>query len=228
MALQVDKHTDIVVTVLNNLDLTRRMVESIRENTTDYQLIIVDGCSSDGTQEWLSEQEDVVAVLNTEHVSYSEGINQGFEIANTPYIGLLNNDIEVDADWLDLLSEGLDQNPSVGVIGALSTARETQWWGNYRGKHGVHVISHYLALYCCLLRREMLEEVGGYDEGFDSYGTDNDWGIRMKKAGWEQALHCDVLVKHIERATLGLTGRVEELRAAARRRLREKWPGEGF
>jgi len=225
---------DVIIPVWNHLDLTQRAIASVRENTTvPYRLIVVDDGSTDGTAAWLAVQRDIVVITNETNQGFAHAVNRGLGVATASYVALLNNDVDVDKGWLATLIEGLESGPKIGAIGPLSTAKQMQWEGYHRAESGVVPIEQQgpvsLAFFCVVLRREVIDEVGLLDEGFaPAYGEDNDYAIRMKKAGWEQAICCDVLVKHAEKATTQPTGMVEAWREQARRRLREKWPGEGF
>ncbi len=221
---------DLIMLTWNHLKLTKRAIQSIRECTTaPYRLIVVDNGSMDGTKEWLAEQDDITVISNETNRGVAPACNQGLIIAGAPYIAILNNDIEVDTGWLKMLIEGLEANPGVGCIGPLSTAKQQrQWEGYHRADSGVVIIPYYLATFCTVFRREVIEQIGLFDEQFTpAYGEDGDYWVRMKRAGWKQAAHCDVLVKHDHGSTTTSAGQ-QKYRQIASQKLCEKWPGEGF
>ena len=47
-----------------------------------------------------------------------------------------------------------------------------------------------------LVRREVIEEVGGFDERFHMYGEDNEWCLRIKRAGWQLLFEPEAVVMH--------------------------------
>ena len=47
-----------------------------------------------------------------------------------------------------------------------------------------------------LVRREVIEEVGGFDESFHMYGEDNEWCLRIKRAGWQLIFEPEAVVMH--------------------------------
>ena len=57
--------TSIVILTYNQLDYTKQCIESIRTYTKQgsYELIVVDNASTDSTREWISEQQDIKAIL---------------------------------------------------------------------------------------------------------------------------------------------------------------------
>jgi len=224
-AWKAGARADIVVPCWNHLNLTKQVIQSVRENTSiPYRLIVVDDGSTDGTAEWLALQDDLTVITNESNQGFAPSVNRGLQIAKAPYVVLLNNDVEVDELWLETLIEGMDVRPNVGAIGPLSTARQQiQWEGHHLGKQGVWLGIEYLAFFCTVFRREVIEEVGLLDEGFaPCYGEDDDYAIRVRRAGWELGLHADVLVKHDHGQTTGPAG-LAKYHGAAYERLREKW-----
>lgn len=227
---------DIVIPVWNHLDLTQVSIASIREHTSrPYRLIVVDDGSEDGTAEWLAQQADITVITNETNRGWAPTVNRGILIATAPYVVLHNNDVLVDDGWLDLLIEGLEANPQIGAIGPLSVCKykqQMQWEGNFRGKQGIIILEHpgpvSLAFFCTVFRKKVFDDVGLMDEWFvPAYGEDNDYAVRMRQAGWGQAVHCDVLVYHENEATTRPSGRIRYHDVAVQK-LREKWPDEGF
>jgi GT2 family glycosyltransferase len=47
-----------------------------------------------------------------------------------------------------------------------------------------------------LVRREVIEEVGGFDERFHMYGEDNEWCLRIRRAGWQLVFEPEAVVMH--------------------------------
>lgn len=225
MTLKNGYKANIIIPVWNHLDLTKRVVVSVRANTSvRYRLIVVNDGSTDGTAEWLAEQGDLVVITNTQNKGFAPSMNRGLQAASAPYVVLLNNDVEVPKGWLGKLIKGFDARPSIGAVGPLSTAeKQIQWEGQHIGKRGVYLGIEYLAFFCVVFKREVIEKVGLLDKGFTpAYGEDEDYAIRMRRAGYGLALHTDVLVKHDHGQTTGPAG-LAKYHEAAYQRLREKW-----
>jgi len=220
---------DVIMPAWNKFELTKRAIQSIRDSTTvSYRLIMIDNGCTDGTAAWLAEQDDIKRVITfEENRGFAPAINAGLAVCTSPYVVMFSNDVEVDTGWLKLLIEGLESDPKIGAIGPLSTAKiDRQWEGYHRAMSGVQTVPYWLALFCTLLRAKAIQDVGELDERFaPAYGEDNDYLYRMRLAGWDSAVHCDVLAKH-DHSTI--TPEQEGLRAVARQRLREKWPNGPF
>lgn len=99
--------TSIIILTYNQLDYTKQCIDSIRKYTAagTYELIVIDNKSTDGTPEWLSQQHDILAVLNDRNEGFPKGCNQGIALAKGENVLLLNNDVIVTPRWLDLLVE---------------------------------------------------------------------------------------------------------------------------
>ena len=85
----------IITLTYNKLKYTKKYVESLFKYTKDFELIIVDNGSTDGTREYLKSLDNIKLILNDENVGFSKGNNQGLEIAEGEYIAFLNNDISL-------------------------------------------------------------------------------------------------------------------------------------
>ena len=225
--LEQARQVDIVMPVFNKLELTKRAIQSIRDNTTvPYRLIVIDNGCTDDTAAWLAEQDIKRICTFKENQGATAAINAGLCLCQSIYVVMFSNDVEVDTGWLKLLIEGLESDKRIGAIGPLSSAKhQVQWEGRYRGKSGVQLVPYELAFFCTLFRRQAIWDAGELDEEMPVYGSDNDYCYRMRLAGWELATHCDVLVKH-DHATI--TPEQEVVRNQATLKLREKWPGAHF
>jgi GT2 family glycosyltransferase len=96
----------IVVLTYNNLDLTRQCLDSIYAKTDepDFELILVDNASEDGTPGYLEEfakaHSNVQVILNDSNAGFSRANNQGAAIATGEHLVFLNNDVVVTKGWL--------------------------------------------------------------------------------------------------------------------------------
>lgn len=170
------------------------------------EIILVDNGSKDGSVEYVQERYQSVKVVKLpDNIGFAGGNNAGIRIASGKYIAVLNNDTKVDTSWLaNLLMEAETSprtvgmwaskilsydNPSVidnvGLLlypdglgrgkGRLETDR-----GQFDQKGEAFFPSGCAGLY----RREMLNEIGLFDEEFFAYADDVDLGLRARLAGW--------------------------------------------
>jgi GT2 family glycosyltransferase len=164
-------------------------------------------------------------IENAENRGFAGPVNQGIEASASPYVAVLNNDTEPSPGWLMALVAAAESNERVGMCaskmlfadrrtminsaglcvdragivwdrrgGQLEDGRETEW---------VEVLGPCAG--AALYRREMLEEVGGFDEDFYAYLEDADLAWRARQQGWRCLYAPDARVLHRHSAT-GLEG----------------------
>jgi len=77
------KNYSIVILTYNQLEYTKVCINSIRNynDNDNYEIIIVDNNSTDGTVEWIKKQEGIKYILNEENKGFPAGCNQGIKIA---------------------------------------------------------------------------------------------------------------------------------------------------
>ena len=221
---------DIIMPVYNQLEYTKKALWSIEAHTVaPYDLIIVDNGSTDGTDDylWGAEKELGLRIItNDANLGFAKAVNMGILAGDSPYVVLLNNDVEVPQGWLMALIQAMEANPRIGAMGVLSTAKTQATYERRFYPCGVQVFAKYqlgqLPYSCVILRRQAIDDVGLLDEEFFLYGEDDDLNIRLIKAGWSLAIHTDVTVKHEHGAT-STPGGFQHYRQAAMRRIKEKW-----
>ncbi len=198
----------VIVVNWNGKKYLADCLQSIRAQTfSDYEVILVDNGSTDGSVEWIRENFPgwVQVLANKRNEGFSGGNNRGIKAAVGKYIVLLNNDAQADPRWVEELVKVAEENPQAGMLackiylqgdlkiidnvghliyrdglnrgrGRLEVDR-----GQYEKMEEVFFPSGCAALY----RREMLEEVGLFDEDFFAYGDDTDLGFKGRLAGWK-------------------------------------------
>ncbi|MHB1000915.1 MAG: glycosyltransferase family 2 protein [Armatimonadota bacterium] len=109
----------IIIVNWNTKDLLRRCLQSIYENpaTGDMEIIVVDNASGDESASMVrNEFGDVLLIANSENTGYAEGNNQGFKIAKSDNILLLNPDTEIRPCALDVMLSFLGAHPDAAAV----------------------------------------------------------------------------------------------------------------
>ena len=191
----VGKKVSIVIVCLNQLAYTRQCVRSIVDNTqgVDYELILVDNASTDGTAEYMDHLErsysGVQVVHNDRNLGFGAGNNRGFKAATGDYVCCLNNDTIVKPGWLTYLLSCLVDHPRTGIVGPVGSRL-----GVVGGKTFVHIGGtdsdgardvHYIEGWCFLISKKVLDEVGWFDESFGlAFSEDADLSFRLREKGY--------------------------------------------
>lgn len=185
----------IITLTYNHLDYTKKFIESLYKYTKDFELIIVDNGSTDGTREYLKTLSGIKLILNDNNLGFSKGNNQGLEIAEGEYIGFLNNDILLYPNWFEEL-EKVFQKENVGFV---SPRHINPHYDNTNEKHYIDFFRKnfsYKNAYeknfdecvfsCVVTRKSVIDNIGNFDENFTpAFFEDNDLKYRAIEAGYE-------------------------------------------
>jgi GT2 family glycosyltransferase len=242
------KRVSIVVVTHDNLIFTRLCLESVLANTgsPSYELIVVDNGSTDGTATYLRRLAEhyshVRFVLNDENLGFARACNQGVALASGGVFVLLNNDTMVPPRWLTLLVSKL-RDPTVGLVGPVTNRigneaeieATYETWGEFlrfaRDRTKAHAGKVFemrmLMMFCVAMRRKLYERIGPLDERFEvGMVEDDDYAVRISKAGLRLICAEDVFVHHFGEASFGKlhpTGEFTSALTANRMRFEEKW-----
>ena len=221
----------VVVVNWNRRELLRCCLRSLaRQSYQDFEVLVVDNGSTDGSSA-LAEQAEFQGrhhwIRNAENHGFCAANNQAIRRARGTYIALLNNDAEADPGWLaalvGALAGALERNPRIGMAASkvLSFSNRgvidkvghviypdgqncgrgsgEQDRGQYDQPEEVAWPDGCAALY----RKQLLDEIGGFDEDFFAYGDDAELGLRARIAGWRCLYVPQARVYHRLGATLG-------------------------
>lgn len=107
----------IVTVNFNTTAVTRELLLSLRkQNYPNLEIILVNNGSREPSSELPEEFPEIIYVDNGENLGFAGGNNSGMSQANGEYFLWLNNDTEVDPNFLFPLVERFDQNPKIGMV----------------------------------------------------------------------------------------------------------------
>ena len=183
----------VITLTLNKLDYTKNFIESLNKYTKDFELIIVDNGSTDGTVEYIKCIPEIKLIQNSENLGFSKGNNQGIEVAKGEYIGFLNNDILLYPNWFEACEKVFECENA----GFVSPRHINPHYDNTNPDKYIKYFQafHYDKPYeksfdecvfsCVITKREVLDEIGVFDEKFfPAFFEDNDLKYRAIEAGY--------------------------------------------
>lgn len=235
-------HVSVIIPNWNGLELLRRCLDSLREQTcSDFEVIVVDNGSTDGSVSELRAKYPWVRTLALEeNRGYSGGCNAGIRKAGLflcmstggkwSYKGtkgdllvMLNNDTEVDPRWLAALVDAAGRYPEAGSFASRvmiyddphiihsagdlyrrdGTSDSRGVWTEYAPPYDEETYVFGGCGAAVAYRREMLEDIGLFEEAFFMYCEDVDLSWRAQLAGWKCVYVPEAVLYHHHGASSG-------------------------
>ena len=183
-----------------------------------FEVLLVDNGSTDDSLALTRAGYPSVRVIEAgRNLGFAGGNNLGIRAARGRHIVLLNNDTRVRPGWLRALVDAAEANPTAGAIGAkllfLDPPDTIQNAGSLllsdgsgadrgfrepdRGQYDKPEEVFGACGASVLYRREMLEDVGSFDETFFMYYEDTDLNWRMRLRGWKVMYEPAAVVDHV-------------------------------
>lgn len=187
----------VVVISFNQLEFIKRLVAQFLDQDfphDDYEVVIVECCSQDGSAEWLMSQSDprVCPVILDKTCNRSAGRNRGIEAAHGEIIVMIDGDHTISRDFLTAHFRA-HQRGHCAIVGKSDFASHPDFVAinNYLNNSGAakhprntKLPGRYFLTRNCSVPRKTLIDIGLFDESFDQWGgEDLDLGVRIEQAG---------------------------------------------
>ncbi len=210
----------IVIVNFNGRELLKRCLTSLLDtNYPNIEIIVVDNASTDGSIESMKKAFGsfpyVKIVENRENLGHAEGCNVGALAAKGRYLVFLDSDTELKAEnWLWELVKVMESDKSIGMaqakvvladdkrrldyvciaIDALGTWAATYGQKEDELKENLEILAASSG--CCIIRREVFNEAGGFDSDYFIYDDDTDLSVRARLLGYNILLVPSAVIVH--------------------------------
>lgn len=210
---------DVVIPVYNAPELTRRCIDSVVYclSPSIRDIHIQDDASDAETRQMLDQLP--YDHIHVHHAAKNQGfggsVNEAVARSDATYVLILNSDTVASEDFLPTLCQVFAADPQLAVIipGGNEYARYDE--AQYLHRPGGYIQTHRLRGYAFLIRRDVFEEIGGFDPAFGrGYYEDVDLGRRLDLRGWRLGVYTGA---HIEHKGGGSFGRGRSFRELVRR-----------
>jgi len=217
----------VVIPVWNGREHLSMVLGSLREQTTeDFDVTVVDNGSTDGTLAYLeADWPEVRAVSLPQNIGYAGGASRGVEATTGEHVAFLNDDMELEPEWIERLAAELDGDPQLGVVTSkvmFDHDRTVIYQAGYEfytygwcSTRGVHEVDHgqYDARLPSvggtgagsIYRRAAIERAGGFDDDYFMYCEEVDLGLRVLMAGYTGLYVPEPVAYHVAGAKTGKT-----------------------
>lgn len=221
-------HMSLFSVVIPNWNGVRHMpacLEALRAQSYEsVEVIVVDNASTDGSQALITAQfPEVRLVALPENRGFTGACNAGMQAAQGEFIALLNNDTEVDPNWIASVIDAFNRHPEAGIVASkMLLFNDRQRFhttgdlyridgrlmnrGVWEFDEGQYDREEYVFSACggsSAYRRAMLDEIGLLDDDFFFSAEDMDLGWRAQLAGYRCIYTPHAIVYHHLAATGG-------------------------
>jgi len=198
------KSVSIVILSYNNREDLEECIPSLMSQTyQDFEIIVVDNASMDGSEEFIRTNYPMIKVVQTgKNLGYPAGNNAGFEVAEGEYIVVVNPDTVADPEWLAELIKPLKNDPTIAATTSkvliyyqkdkINTCANTSHLTGLTFCRGlnksVDEFNNFQAVGAVsgcsfAIRRDVLKYINGFDPDFFLYMEDADLSWRIRFAG---------------------------------------------
>ncbi|MGN6258484.1 MAG: glycosyltransferase family 2 protein [Solirubrobacterales bacterium] len=218
----------VVIPSWNSLGLLPRCLGSLREQGTEVELLVVDNGSGDGSLEYLQD-EGIPHLSLPRNVGFAAAVNLGAARVSAATVMVLNADTALEPGCLATLQRALEADVALG--GVQPRILQLEEGEGLADPAGARLYSAGQALLAdgraveegagqaqapgwlapqevfgvcgaaCLLRRELFDQLGGYDESYFAFYEDVDLNVRARIAGWRFAYVPGAVVWHVGNAS---------------------------
>ncbi|MDR3697541.1 glycosyltransferase [Mucilaginibacter sp.] len=193
----------ILVTNYNTWDLTSKCIENCLNYADTFidQFVVVDDCS---TVQFENQFKQITLIKNPANAGLAHSLNKGIFTLNTELIFIFDSDAWPLENFIIKTQQYFFSNPKIGIAtfetenlsgkrsasyetepGAISLVLGQQLYSRYQ-KYFTRRTSDITVYTCAMvIRKKVIEQVGGFDENYDWLELDHDICMSAKRKGWE-------------------------------------------
>ncbi len=194
-----ENRTSLMMVTYNRLDLTKETLNILFNNTvSDFNFIIIDNASSDGTADYLNSflteelnknkyMKSFVIQKNEKNLGIGIARNQALKLSNPTdkWLSTIDNDVNLPFNWLGQCIEALEKNTNYGMIGVNLEGVEYPVIIK-NGCEMQHKAQGNLGTACTVFPRTLHKMIGYFNAEYGLYGMeDSDFGFRARVVGYQ-------------------------------------------
>jgi len=233
----------VIIPNYNNANLLSKLLDSLKNIPTRHETIIVDNNSTDDSLEVINAySSDITLIKNDRNMGFAYAVNQAIRKATTDYVFLLNNDTEVDEEFLEHSLELIKEHDNVFAVASKMIQYHDKTliddagdeynllaWSKKRGldqpvtKYDTDCEVFGVCAGAALYKKDVFDEIGLFDEKFESYVEDMDLNFRARMMGYKAYYSSKSVVYHHGSATTGSRYNAFKIRLSARNNVYLIW-----
>ena len=181
----------VIITTYNRVNLLAKAIESVSNQGSDIEVIVVDDCSTDGTESYCRSLDHIKYVRPQKNLKTAGARNEGIKVSTSPYIAFLDDD-----DWrlpgtfeeqIALFEQDKNCGMVHGRILYCNQAGELTGESNEsnpapEGEILTQLLrNNFIILSTAVVRKECIDKVGPFDPSLDLVGIE-DWDLWLRIA----------------------------------------------
>ncbi len=198
----------IVIVTMGLDEIMAECIDSITRHTRrEHEIIVVNNAAKP-----IQPRADITTIENGRNLGFAKAVNRGIEAAKGDYILLLNNDARLENDAIDRMADFMEEQPAAGICGvqliyddgrlqnsidiiptlasqflnkSLLKILFPKRYPSKRSGYTAPVQVPSVIGACMLIRRGVIEIIGGLDEGYFFYLEETDFCKRTVEHGWQ-------------------------------------------
>ena len=180
--------TIILLTWNSRKDIDECLISMLKQDYSNYHILIVDSCSTDGTPEYIRvNYPELELVEMSQNMGYRKGNSYGMKLAKGKYAIVCNDDVKVENNWMSEMVKTMEKDNSIGLVTPMILMEDKPWLINTAGN-----TLHFSGMYgprakgenrqkqetpqtlasvsgCCfMIRKDILIKLGGFSADFDN------------------------------------------------------------
>lgn len=220
------KSFSIIIVTWNALEHLKNFLPSVTQTDyPDFEIIVADNASSDGSREWITSTYPKIKIASLdENYGYCGGNNRAVPFATKDILLFLNNDVEVDRNWLHDINRVFNENENIAAVQPKMKAYEQPEHFEYAGAAGGYM-DKYGYTFCrgrifdevekdegqydtspplfwasgaaLAIRKDLFIESGGFDEDFEFHMEEIDLCWRLQNQGYKIGFAPESIIYHL-------------------------------
>ncbi|MDA3026611.1 MAG: glycosyltransferase [Actinomycetota bacterium] len=223
----------VVLVNFRGIDDTLNAIKSIQE--TNYpkeqlEIVVVDNASGDNSVEKLKNLNDqIILVESNENLGFAGGVNLGVKKSTGEVIGLLNNDAKCDVNWINTAVDTFLNDKDVASVASKVLTWDGSavdfvdgsltWYGMGYKREALKPTDEVIdfkreVLFgtgsAMFFKKNIFEQVGGFDDRFFMFYEDVDLGWRLNLLGYKIIYEPKSIAYHKHHASIDKFGKYHE------------------
>lgn len=209
----MNKKVSIVICTYNRAPFLKRTLRSLRNlNYKNFEVVVVNGPSTDETEMILEKYKDKIKVAKNPYTNLSISRNMGIKLSAGDIIAFIDDDAIPDKYWLDDIVSYYTDDSIGGVGGRVYGPGDDHFqfekgYVDFWGDADVHFFGpdyndpkgtkfNMMLGTNCTFSKEALIAVGGFDEYYDYYHDESDLCLRVVQSGYKILNHPRAFIHH--------------------------------